>query len=333
MAARFIKLGEPAHDSERQALRFLVDSLPATFTVYGNAWLVERSGVVHELDAVVVGPHAVFVVEIKGYRGTIEGTDYDWYLPEPVKSPIEKNRKTAQILHGLMKRVSYEAGQLWTQGLVFLSATTRCNVRGAASKDRIHTRATIIAALTDPAFVDRIANRAATPVTARTLADVDKILTSSAATSPRPTRRIREYEIQAALESHDTCQEFLATHTLSGAERLLRVDTVPPLADDEERERIGRRARGEAQVLGRLGRISGILAADPPFADEAGIVPAARAVPRRVAGVVGRQVRADQEERLPRSHRPVAAHRRGGRPGAPAGRGPPPAPARGGAGR
>ncbi|MBK7192658.1 MAG: protein kinase [Myxococcales bacterium] len=272
MAARFIKLGEPAHDSERQALRFLVDSLPATFTVYGNAWLVERSGVVHELDAVVVGPHAVFVVEIKGYRGTIEGTDYDWYLPEPVKSPIEKNRKTAQILHGLMKRVSYEAGQLWTQGLVFLSATTRCNVRGPASKDRIHTRATIIAALTDPAFVDRIANRAATPVTARTLADVDKILTSSAATSPRPTRRIREYEIQAALESHDTCQEFLATHTLSGAERLLRVYTVPPLADDEERERIGRRARWEAQVLGRLGRISGILAADPPFADEAGIV-------------------------------------------------------------
>ena len=134
--------------------------MPATFTVYGNAWLVERSGVVHELDAVVVGPHAVFVVEIKGYRGTIEGTDYDWYLPEPVKSPIEKNRKTAQILHGLMKRVSYEAGQLWTQGLVFLSATTRCNVRGPASKDRIHTRATIIAALTDPAFVDRIANRA-----------------------------------------------------------------------------------------------------------------------------------------------------------------------------
>jgi serine/threonine protein kinase len=272
MAARFIKLGEPAHDSERQALRFLVEGLPATYTVYGNAWLVERSGVVHELDAVVVAPHAVFVVEIKGYRGTVEGSDYDWYLPEPVKSPIEKNRKTAQILHGLMKRVSFEAGQLWTQGLVFLSATTRCNVRGSASKDRIHTRATIIAALTDPAFVDRIANRAATPVTARTLADVDKILTSSAATSPRPKRSVREYEVLAAVESHDTCQEFLAKHTLSGAERLLRVYTVPTLADDEERERILRRARWEAQVLGRLGRIPGILAADPPFTDEAGIV-------------------------------------------------------------
>ena len=271
MVAKFIKLGEPAHDSERQALRFLVEGLPSTFTVYGNAWLVERSGVVHELDAVVVGPHAVFVMEIKGYRGIIEGTDYDWYLPEPIKSPIEKNRKTAQILHGLMKRASYEAGQLWTQGLVFLSASSHCNVRGPASKDRIVTRATAIAALTDPAFVDRIANRALTPVTPRTLADVDRILTSMPA-SARPARRIREYEILAAVESHDTCQELLARHTMSGDERLLRVYAIPPLASDEERDRIVKRARWEAQVLGRLGRIPGILAADPPFQDEAGIV-------------------------------------------------------------
>lgn len=271
MPARFIKLGDPAHDSERQALRFLVEGLPATFTVYGNAWLVERSGVVHELDAVIVGPHAVFVVEIKGYRGTIEGTDYDWYLPEPVKSPIEKNRKTAQILHGLMKRVSYETGQLWTQGLVFLSAIAHCNVRGPASKDRIHTRASILAALTDPTFVDRIANRAPTPVTPRALADLDRIFTSMPA-SARPARRVREYEVLASIESHDTCQELLARHTLSGDERLLRVYAIPPLADDEERDRIVKRARWEAQVLGRLGRIPGILAADPPFQDEAGIV-------------------------------------------------------------
>ena len=31
---------------------------------YGNAWLVERTGVVYELDAVVVAPHAIFIVEI-----------------------------------------------------------------------------------------------------------------------------------------------------------------------------------------------------------------------------------------------------------------------------
>lgn len=41
MAAKFIQIGEPAHDAERQALRFLVEELPESFTVYANAWLVE----------------------------------------------------------------------------------------------------------------------------------------------------------------------------------------------------------------------------------------------------------------------------------------------------
>jgi hypothetical protein len=36
MAAKFIPIGECAHDAERQTIRFLVDSLPATYTVYGN---------------------------------------------------------------------------------------------------------------------------------------------------------------------------------------------------------------------------------------------------------------------------------------------------------
>jgi hypothetical protein len=36
MAAQFIPIGEAAHDAERQALRFLVEGLPADYTVYGN---------------------------------------------------------------------------------------------------------------------------------------------------------------------------------------------------------------------------------------------------------------------------------------------------------
>jgi hypothetical protein len=140
MAAKFIQIGEPAHDAERQALRFLVDGLPATYTVYGNAWLVERSGVVYELDAVVVAPHAIFVVEIKSYRGRIEGTDNDWWLPEKIRSPLKLNRITAQVLKSHLKNASYQAGQVWSEGLVFLSATTDVGVRGPASNDRVHTR-------------------------------------------------------------------------------------------------------------------------------------------------------------------------------------------------
>ena len=271
MPAKFIPIGEPAHDPERQALRFLVEGLPAEYTVYGNAWLVERSGVIYELDAVVVAPHAIFVVEIKAYRGRIEGTDNDWYIPHPIPSPLKLNRITAQVLKGLLKRENYQAGQVWVEGMAFLSATTDCGVRGSASKDRIHTRRTILAALQDPEVVKRLSNgRTGVPTTAAE-AELLRLFTG-VQTGPRPTRRVREYEIRETLDHHDTFTELLGRNDLSGAERVLRIYTIPPLATDAQRERIKERARWEAQVLGRLGRSDGILSADPPFLDEAGVV-------------------------------------------------------------
>jgi len=271
MTAAFIRVGEPAHDYERQAIRFLVEGLPGTYTVFGNPWVVERSGVVYELDAVVVTPHAIFVVEIKSYRGRIEGTDHDWYIPEPISSPLKLNRKTAQVLKSQLKRQSYQAGQVWVQGLVFLSATTNVGVRGPASRDRLHTRKSILAALQDEDLIERLSNGRSLPRSEVAETDLVRLLTGSKK-GPRPVRRIREYEIVDTLERQEHYAELLGRNTLSSAERVLRVYSLPPLATDAQRQRVTERARWEAQVLGRIGKSSGILSADPPFTDEVGIV-------------------------------------------------------------
>lgn len=271
MAAKFIPIGEPAHDAERQALRYLVEGLPPEYTVYGNAWLVERSGVVFELDAVVVAPHAIFVVEIKSYRGRIEGTDNDWWLPEKIRSPLKLNRVTSQVLKTHLRNASYQAGQVWTEGLVFLSATTDVGVRGPASNDRVHTRKTILAALQDQALIERLSQGRAQ--TSASLAERELLeLFTGAQSGPRPVRRVREYEVVETFDHHDTFTELLGRNTLSSAERVLRIYSIPPLATDAQRDRVVDRARWEAQVLGRLGRSEGVLTADPPFSDEAGIV-------------------------------------------------------------
>jgi serine/threonine protein kinase len=269
--AQYIPIGEPAHDSERQAIRFLVDGLPSSYTVYSNAWLVERSGVVYELDAVVVAPHAIYVVEIKSFRGRIEGTDHDWYIPHPIPSPLKKNRICAQVLKSLLKRESYQAGQVWVQGLVYLSASTDCGVRGPASNDRLYTRKRILAAIQDEQLIQRLSGRVAIANTAAAEQELLRLLTG-AQKGPRPVRRVREYEILDALAHHETFTELLGRNTLSEVERVLRIYSLPPLATDAQRQRITDRARWEAQVLGRLGRSEGILSADPPFSDEAGIV-------------------------------------------------------------
>ncbi len=271
MTAHFIPIGEPAHDAERQGLRFLVEGLPTDYTVYGNAWLVERSGVIFELDAVIVAPHAVYVVEIKSYRGRIDGTDHDWYIPYPVPSPLKLNRMTAQALKSQLKRESYQGGQLWVEGLVFLSATTDVGVKGPASRDRIHTRKTILAALQDPALIERLSGRRSLVPTSTAEKDLLRLVTGVQG-GPKPVRRVREYEITETLDHHETFTELLGRNSLSSAERVLRIYSIPPLATEAQRDRVVERARWEAQVLGRLGRSEGILSADPPFSDEAGIV-------------------------------------------------------------
>jgi serine/threonine protein kinase len=271
MAAKFIQIGEPAHDAERQALRFLVEGLSESFTVYGNTWLVERTGVIYELDAVVVSPHAVFVVEIKSYRGRIEGTDNDWWLPEKIRSPLKLNRITSQVLKSHLKNASYQAGQVWTEGLVFLSATTDVGVRGLASNDRVHTRKTILAALQDSAFITRLSGGRSLTPSSNAERELLELFTG-VQSGPRPVRRVREYEVVETLDHHDTFTELLGRNTLSGAERVLRIYSTPPLATQAQRDRIAERARWEAQVLGRLGRSEGVLTAEQPFSDESGIV-------------------------------------------------------------
>lgn len=271
MPSQFIPIGEPAHDAERQALRFLVEGLPAVYTVYGNPWLVERSGSVYELDAVVVAPHAIFVVEIKSYRGRIEGTDNDWWLPEKIRSPLKLNRITAQVLKTHLKNASYQAGQVWTEGLVFLSATTDVGVRGPASSDRVHTRKTILAALQDPALMDRLSQGRSTTPSSLAQRELLELFTG-AQRGPKPVRRVREYEVIETLDHQDTFTELLGRNSLSSAERVLRIYSIPPLATDAQRDRVAERARWEAQVLGRLGRSEGVLSADPPFSDESGII-------------------------------------------------------------
>ena len=207
----------------------------------------------------------------QSYRGRIEGTDNDWWLPERFRSPLKLNRVTAQVLKTHLSNASYQAGQVWTEGLVFLSATTDVGVRGPASNDRVHTRKTILAALQDLRSIERLSQGRSQSPSSFAQRELLELFTG-AQRGPKPVRRVREYEVIETLDHHDTFTELLGKNTLSGAERVLRIYSVPPLATDAQRDRVAERARWEAQVLGRLGRSDGILSADPPFSDEAGIV-------------------------------------------------------------
>ena len=336
MAAQFIPIGEPAHDAERQALRFLVEGLPADYTVYGNPWLVERSGVVFELDAVVVAPHALFVVEIKSYRGRIEGTDNDWWLPEKIRSPLKLNRVTAQVLKTHLKNASYQAGQVWTEGLVFLSATTDVGVRGPASNDRVHTQedhprgppGSCARRTSEPGPLENAvfarparAARALHRRAARTQAGPPRARVRGRRDA-RPPRHVH----RAARARTALGRRARPAHLQHSAARHGR----PTRSRDGARALGGAGARSPRPERGRPQRRSSVLRRGRHRA-------AARVLQGHHAHHLGRALRSRRsrqgEGRPSRSHRPLDAHRADARRNAPAGRRASPSPARGRSGR
>ncbi|MEQ1569019.1 MAG: protein kinase, partial [Myxococcota bacterium] len=269
MPAQLIAVGPPANEAEPLAFRFLQENLPATYTLFTNPTLVNAQGVTREIDAVVAAPHALFAVEVKSWSGRIEGTDHDWYIPHRVPSPVLKTRTTAQMLGGELRKRTHEAGKLWVQGLVFLSHTTQVGDLGPLSRHQVVTRNQVIRALTDPEPLLRQSGfRALSPVTPGVLNELTRLLRPP----KREHRQIQAYDLREQLEGTDRYAEYVAVHRMTREERILRVYAIPDDASQERRERLRTRVLWEAQVLRRLGQHKGILDADPPFEDEAGLV-------------------------------------------------------------
>ncbi len=269
MPAHFFPVGEPAHDAERQALRYLVEGLDESFAVYGNPWIVSRGGAgVFEVDAVVVARHCIFVVEMKAYRGRVLGNDYDWHVPEPIRSPLGLNRKTAQILQSEMRRKSYDAGKPWVDFLVFLSHTNDVSLQGPVSEKHVHTRKTILGVLRGNVATTRDPHR---PEVDEHAAQVLHELLTGADRSRQPRRRLREYELLSISDRSERYVEYKARHAVTRELTGLRVYSVDPLATEPEREKLLERFRWEAQVLGRVSSHPNILRAGSPVADDEGL--------------------------------------------------------------
>ena len=74
-------IGMPENDSERKAIDFMAKHLPdESYIIFHNLELPAQSGLPYEYDLIIVGEYAVYVVEIKGYRGRIRGNALEWEL-------------------------------------------------------------------------------------------------------------------------------------------------------------------------------------------------------------------------------------------------------------
>lgn len=106
--------------------------LPDTFTVYNQVDIPNaksRTGF-NEADVIVVGPNAVFIIEVKHNSGRIKGADSDpeWRVEKTsrsgnrygktIRNPISQVKRLVWLLS---KELKAKHSQAWIQGVVLFS--------------------------------------------------------------------------------------------------------------------------------------------------------------------------------------------------------------------
>jgi serine/threonine protein kinase len=106
--AKLVDLGgAPVNNAEREVIALLLRDLPVGWSVIPNASLPDlRTGHSYEYDAICVGPHVVYVVEVKGWRGRVRQLGQaDWQLEggRVERNPLNLTDQKARVLASRLK--------------------------------------------------------------------------------------------------------------------------------------------------------------------------------------------------------------------------------------
>lgn len=271
--AKVIAIGQPANDSEREAIAYLRDHLPNSFTLIHNFEL-KQGFELYEIDIALLGPHCVFVVDVKGTRGLVDVYGSKWY-PEgraPYHSPLAILRKHAKALKTLICEqhpTDSALRRLYVDAAVLMTASDAL-VQDPAGQD-----GPSVAYLKKSAsfFQDlsRIPAERSTDIRPQ-LGHVQKAIVGRAKPKSAPPC-YGNWQVDEKLGGTDRFTEYRAKHTLLGAKRggtaRLRVYQVDPYLPEEDRQREHRRIGNAFRAVAALPGHPNILTVRDFFPTEA----------------------------------------------------------------
>lgn len=122
--ARHTKGGPPRNESERWAIDYLERNLPDDYWLISNIDITDQQGNRLEVDALVIGRWAVYVLEIKGYTGKVVAGEQVWDLGGGYseRSPLGTLGHKARVLASRIRdRITGSMHVPWCQATVFLT--------------------------------------------------------------------------------------------------------------------------------------------------------------------------------------------------------------------
>lgn len=199
------RIAPPENASETRAITELAKTLSDDFIIFHNFELATPHGMPYEFDMCVVAPHAVYHVEVKGYRGQIRGDQHQWQFENGAvtPSPIPLANKKTKILAGKLRGRDPRMDDVFVETLILLTdERARAKLRDDQA-DRV---------LCLPEAIEQI--RAPRGRQGRNIAPLhDRICEALFQTSPRKrVTQIGLYDIVERISQNDRRTVFLGHH-------------------------------------------------------------------------------------------------------------------------
>ena len=291
--ARLVRRGDFVGPGEELTARHLEQQLPDDWVVICNKEL-PREQSSREVDFLLIGPNAMFVVEEKHWAGQVRGNEDGWILAsgESDTSPLRKLEDIAKRLAQKLKRELPDLARempLQRSAFGLFVIMSHPTVRWEFTDPRAHGEVLRLAGCEEDLLrFDEL--RAAEGSIAPFRAGILHVL-EQLPDRPEIPARVGSFSVLERIAQVGPVTSLRARHD-DGSERILKLVQRPTTADSQVRDEIERALIREYEALRRLastGRVPGV---DPYFTwdqDQYWVLP--------LHLVSGRSLRADVVER------------------------------------
>jgi len=121
--AKLIPLGEAVTQGEQRTLDYLQKKLPTDWVIFGNVQ-VTTGELTREIDAIIIGDRCVWLVDEKGFTGTITGDEHIWIFEDGSARERVLNNilHAAKMVKGKLATSDSRLSSVWVEGVIILSA-------------------------------------------------------------------------------------------------------------------------------------------------------------------------------------------------------------------
>ena len=263
-SSRWHVIAESNFAWERDALQWLRDHLPDrdSWHVWTNFEFIDDEGKVSEVDALVLSPAGLFLVEIKSRPGILRGDAHSWTWTTDGRSntydnPVILANRKAKRLASLLRRqpaiIKAKIRLPFVEPAIFLSSSSlSCQLEGLAKTATFQLGRP--GTLDDPGIVGALANgitnRSATMVDASQARAIARGLAEAGIRPSNKHRQVGDYRLGKLLTEGEGYQDWEARHiSIDTVHRRVRIYTVATASSPDIRATRVRQARREFEIL------------------------------------------------------------------------------------